>query len=625
LNPIISEMLKHGNTKDPWHAPIALSLYQYLRGTFITDATRNDFISKHVGTMAKLSQQSLEAATKRLLNMLQAWYDADIIYNSKVNKDLRFTEKYQEIANNSTTPMTSEPNEWSTEFGGNGTRTLCGGRPLKFISDKQIEALEVMQSTPFKINTKVLLFAQEHFSSFGKESFSERRAIEWATEHSTADYWLPLFLDWRGRIYTDSGAICSYQGADLHRALCDFGDKYYVDPNSAEYKHFLKSIEAEYGVTEDNYLDIISKFQPSKYKSKEKVWCRLRAAIAINEIKLTNYTGYILQQDATCSGMGHMACIMHDRKLAEKCALLGPIDKDADLYSITANTAISTPRYFTFKEQECDFNISELLKLPQVQAELGNRSQAKKTVMVTAYGSSVVGNATGWAEDSGAKLDEDLKPVEALCKLTWEDCPNWHDTGFIQTVTAAMEQNMSPAQVFLCLANAYSRALDKHFPSIQQFIGHMRKIAQKTHNITGFATLWKSSSGMTCFKQHVTEREEKRTVKLDNSKRTVVPTHKTEHGAAGHAPNRIHSEDVALVTDTAIVAADEGIPIACIHDSWGSKITDALRMRQIVRDSMVKLHSNYLFADEEAIAGVPPISSDLKWDLNEMSDAMIGV
>ena len=93
-------MLKHGNAKDPWHAPIALSLYQYLRGTFITDATRNDFISKHVGTMAKLSQQSLEAATKRLLNMLQAWYDADIIYNSKVNKDLRFTEKYQEIANN---------------------------------------------------------------------------------------------------------------------------------------------------------------------------------------------------------------------------------------------------------------------------------------------------------------------------------------------------------------------------------------------------------------------------------------------------------------------------------------------------------------------------------------------
>lgn len=630
MNICINDMITCTNSRDPYIAALAVSMYHYQRKCrMFASPTTRDFVAETAGTVASLTGSKLDVAVKRVAGIVNMWKAAGILHISADNT-LLFTPKYRKVIDDSgSAPRLTEPTEQDV----NGfvligdSRPLCGGRTKDCISDKQREALDLMQATPYTINREVLAVALNNRQVFANNiAWSERLALDWAEKHVGKDYWLPMFLDWRGRVYTDSGAICSYQGADLHRALCDYSDSFEVVVGSPEWDHFIASVRAEYGVDDSNYSEVIDGPVPASYVSKQHFWCRLRAAFAVREVLTTGRTSYILQQDATCSGMGHMACIMRNGELAEKTALLGPIAKDADLYSQTASTAVSTPRYFSYREQGCSFDISDLLDNADVAAELGARSQAKKTVMVTAYGSSVVGNATGWATDSGAELDENAKPVDALVKLTWDDCPEWRDTGFVATITAAMDKGYTPAQVFLCLANAYGRALDKHHPCIQQFIGHMRRIAQKAHNQTGFAAKWVSSAGMTCTKTHLSQSEETKAVTVgagDAKSRVKLPEYSTRDGAAGHAPNRIHSEDASLVIDSAIRAADEGIFVSPIHDSWGCPVSHALRMREIVRDSMVDLHSNYLFSDEEKAVGVAPLEIG-DWDITEMAANMIG-
>ena len=628
MNPVISDLINADHTNHPlneWRAPVALSLFRYLRGhnTFVNKSAAN-FVAQHAGTMSALTDFSLKDCETFLYSNLAAWRKADIILwvLSDTDNNLRFTDKYREIANAPIRPMLDMPESWDTEFGGNGTRPFISGRPNSFASDKQREALDIMQATPFTINLFVLTRALANKDCFA-DAPMERKALEWASENYGKDYFLPLFLDWRGRIYTDSGALCSYQGGDLHRAMCDFSELDTICIDSPEYAHFLASIEAEYGVTPDNYVDVMQEDVPAVYNSKARFFCRLRAAAAIEEILLTGKTRYILQQDATCSGMGHMACIMKDKALAEKTALLGAIAKDADLYTLTATTAVNTRRYFTYRENGCSFDISSLLDNPEVRAELGSRSQAKKTVMVTAYGSSVIGNAGGWLEDCSFETDEP-KPFDRVITATsWDDCPTWRETGFVATITAAQEAGYTPAEVFLCLANAYGRALNEHFPSIQKFIGHMRAMYQKNFDRTCIAPTWTSSAGMTCQKTKINVDTDNLRTQTFSGTRAQVPHLTTLGSAAGQAPNFIHSEDASLVIDTALAAADAGFAISPVHDSWGCSPSQALRMRTIVRDSMVALHSRDLLAELESNTGYKELPRG-DWDLSDMAANMIG-
>jgi len=629
MNPVIAELLNTHNTSEfkDWAAPLSQSLYRYLHGTInINTKSAQDWVNMHSGTMHALTGKSLLICENHLFTMLINWRAAGLITFtfSKTDSTVDFAGDWKKLANEPIRPLLEEPEPWDTDFGGNGTRPLVSGRPLSVVSKDQIEALNATQATPFTINLFILTRALANKECFS-EAPMELKALEWAKEHYGKDYFLPLFLDWRGRIYTDSGALCSYQGGDLHRALCDFSDCDTIEEGSDELDHFLDSIETEYGVTVDNYVAVMQEDVPSEYNSKSRFFCRLRAAAAIEEVLLTGKTRYILQQDATCSGMGHIACIMRDEKLARKTALLGTVEQADDLYTETATTAVNTPRFFTYREKECDFDISCLLEIDEVRAELSNRKQAKKTVMVTAYGSSVMGNARGWLEDSGF-VPEEVEGAppshDVLSATSWDDCPTWMDTGFVFTITAAQERGFTPAQVFLCLANAYSRALDKNHSCIQRFIGHLRGCYDKVFTRDGSAPTWTNPVGMTCSKTKVESSNATRSITISGKKVTPFVVEKVQ-SAAGQAPNFVHSVDSAVATMSIVDAMNEGFPVAMIHDSWGTSPSKALRMRQLVRDNMVAMHSRNLVATIEENAGKAPLSSG-SWDLNTMSTYLIG-
>lgn len=618
-----------------WVTPLALALFRKIRGRTNFAPSAKEFAAKHGGVYARLTGCTLDEGFNFVYQLVLTWADAGIISIDAAG-DMVLLGKYADEAMAPVRPMLTEPSFHDGEFGGQGTRALASGRPHRFVSDEQKEALDAIQGTAYAVNARVLAFANAMADEGAFEDgqqVMERNALAFANDNLAdgQSYWLPCFLDWRGRIYTDCGAILSYQGGDLHRALCWYADAKAIDVNSDAWAQFLVSIAAEYGVTMDNYRDVLS---GNVHGSKPL--CVYAAAVAIDEVVTTGKTAYIWQQDATCSGMGHMACIMRDGELARRTALLGPISKSEDLYTMTASFAIENDRFFTYREEAADLSIVDLLTDSSVRSELGNRTCAKKPVMIIAYGSSVTGIAQGWCTDAGVDFDvvaerwegeeADLNQVQLLSLVEWSDVVMTRELPFTITVEAAKAAGIKPGVLMLCLANAYSRSLQEQFPSIAKFISHMKRIAVRTYKATGFAAGWRSSAGMVCFAQP-TQPLGERSVSLTVNKRRVVvnvPALEATDGQAGQSPNRIHSEDASVVIKSVNDCATSGVAISPIHDSWGSHIADGLVVRQAVRDAMVDIHSGYLFDAEESACGIKSQLPRGDWDINAMVPSMIG-
>ena len=653
MNDILKALVAAESTKiiAEWRLPLAQSFLRYFARKN-SNRTLNQWFERVVGVYALASKQSAAGATQDLLRQISIWQQDGLLTLVPHSKGTRVVITCDDEYGVIVYPMLTEPSFHEDDNGGNGTRPLAGGRPHKYVSDTQKDALDAIQGTAYVVNPRVLcaaIDARERglFADQEKRSFRlEQRAIDFASDNLAdgESYWLPCFVDWRGRIYTDSGAMLSYQGSDLHRGLCWFAEAREVSMLSEAWAEFVEASEAEYGVTMDNYKSIID---ADITDVTGKQFRRLACAIAFDEVVTTGKTGYIWQQDATCSGMGHIAAIMGDGRLAKATALLGKISKDEDLYTITAKNSLGNFHWRTDGGKSI-FDLSKVVEDADVCAEVTNRSAAKSPVMLSAYGSRINGMIRSWMIECQvvdldgnpiSKEDLDLYTKEDLEEIEWDqligELPQ-----FKLTMSRARALGASPFIAFGCVANAYRKALMKEFPCIEEFQGHMATIARKTFDIKGRPSAWRSAAGMLCVSAPLIAdgtidhdittdgvRMRTTTVSLHNQ---PVSDDKSERalqvsnlaGQAGYAPSRIHSEDASVVVLSVLDAADQGVVIAPIHDSWGSHISNGLVVRNAVRDAMVTVHGQYLFADEEAAAGCGRLSCG-DWDISEISTNLI--
>ena len=639
-----------------WHMPLAQSFLRFFR-TAHSSRTLAVWIEKNVGVFALSQRCTAAEATRTLATIIGEWKSNGIIDTSTTTRGTTVSFCNMTKADFIVEPMLTEPAFHAGDEGGSGTRAIVGGRPHKYVSDEQKDALDAIQGTAYCVDNRVLMAAidaQERglFADTDKRSFVlENRAIDFASSELAdgESYWLPCFLDWRGRIYTDSGAMLSYQGSDLHRGLCHFADAKPVDVLSEGWAEFLESAAAEYGVTPENAQEItitpISDVTGNQFR-------RLACAFAILDVLSTGKTGYIWQQDATCSGMGNMACIMRDRNLAKATALLGKISKADDLYCQTSTEAVRNPRYFRLtvdgKADKVIFDFSSALEDEAIFAELSARNTAKKPVMLSSYGSSAYGLASSWMTACGI-LDDDgqlMSDVAAkdLCSedlemVDWDHLAGSPE-GLALSTARAQAMGATPWEWFMCLATAYQHALMRLYPSIGMFQSHMKKIARKTFVATGKPSFWRNSVGMLCVYAPVIADDEA-TLRITTSggeQKFTLPVFSSSvtsedkdiaarqidrlSGQSGMPPCRIHSEDAAIVCLSVLDVADDGIVVAPIHDSWGTHICDGLRVRQAVRDAMITVHSADLLVEQEKAAGLAPIARG-DWDLNEIKPTLI--
>ena len=444
-------------------------------------------------------------------------------------------------------------------------------------------AVNYLSAGKFKPNGLILstmnaLASEGYFDP--KKNMMELLMLQEFAEFGTGEYYLPMFPDFRYRVYTDSQGIASYQGGDCHRAICDFAER--LPASDEDIQIFLEVIAEEYGVTEENYQEILSDpVQFIKDFTGKKPFCTLRAAEAIREMKEDGVSGYILQQDQTASGP----------------ALFGWFTGDEGLCRFT-NFYSSTTKQCLYKATAQLVEGADLLPMQVRNNPLFvERKTAKTFIMPMVYSAANPSLTRGailkdgkkrikFLDDIGNYLPGSLEAV-SLDDLNGRFSDVWKDMGWSLAVRVAAD-----------VARAYENAL---FGSktvgglttrLRPAMVSLKRASRSVQNAGGVLN-WTSPSGCKVFNRQLSVDLEADPVFINlrggDGKRHRVSFQPIAVGSSDAAapPNVIHSVDGSIVHFVAVRAMEDGYRLAPIHDSFGTHICGARWMRHTFKMVMV--------------------------------------
>jgi len=459
------------------------------------------------------------------------------------------------------------------------------------LSPTYMEAVNYLSEGTFVPNPLILAtmrsLASEGFFDPKKDMMELLMLKEFAV-FGTREYFLPMFPDFRYRVYTDSQGIASYQGGDAHRAICDFSEK--LPASDHDIQIFLQVVAEEYGVTEANYRSILA--DPVafiKTATSKKPFCTLRAAEAIREILEEGKSGYILQQDQTASGPALFGWFTGDEGLC-RFTNLYPSETKQCIYRATAELV----------------DKGGLLP-PQVRGNplFWDRKTAKGFIMPMVYSAANPSLTRGailkdgtkkikFLDDIGNYLPGSLEAI-SLDDLNGRFCDVWRDMGWELAVRVASD-----------VARAYENALFGS-ETVSGLTTRLRpammaiKAASRAVGKAGCVLNWTSPSGCHVFnRQMVVDLEAdpitiNLTSRYDGRYRVSFQPVKMESSDAAGPPNVIHSVDASLVHFLAVMAKNSGYRLAPIHDSFGTHICGAFWVRRAFRVAMIhKLDRQWL-------------------------------
>ncbi len=130
------------------------------------------------------------------------------------------------------------------------------------------------------------------------------------TAHHRGALFHDSFCDWRGRVYVMAGEYGSLMHNKAVRSMLEAPVAEEVGPEA--YIYMLQCIEQEFDVTLSNYREVMDITITNTSDAQ-----RVRAALAIHEVKTTGATAYLLEQDASCSGGQIIALLTGDQNLGE--------------------------------------------------------------------------------------------------------------------------------------------------------------------------------------------------------------------------------------------------------------------------------------------------------------------
>jgi len=534
--------------------------------------------------LSSLNNSTLEEGYRAVLKALAVLVDKKYLTVFKTEKGIQKITWMSDIADHverlDTVAFTHPeyPPEDHSHIQESGKRSAVTRRPVTVLSDEVLRAMNIVQNTPYCINSRVL---QTMLQCSSRTSTSTKKAIDQALLIGNRRYYLRVFCDWRGRIYTDSRALLSYQGDDPNRALCQY--KEYVDVDTEDILFAKEVIKEEYGeYVATEYKAIANDPISFMLRSEHTSWCALAGAMALEEAERTGRSRYILQQDASCSGFQHIASIMGDEELARETNIIG---NSGDLYTSAAKAV-------EHSHLNVENEVDQLLQ--RHWPTITSRNAAKGVVMLTGYGSSARGIAKSWLENMGYKVETTGEKENRILEIieTPEILPNH----LLKNMLLDAQKNaLDEADVLTKLAEKYQKALLEKYPSISRFVNCVRNAAKDYFDMYGVAIRWDSPSAMRCIAAKCTLMEKLEPLKVQATSGKIrlnvsIPGNQLNEQATGAAPNLIHSIDAALVHYTILAMS----PVSPIHDSFGTHMKYAKELAETVREEMIKLdHWNY--------------------------------
>ena len=446
------------------------------------------------------------------------------------------------------------------------------------------------------LSTMKTLMDADYFNS-PKHDRMELLMLSEFDNFGTDPYLLPMFPDGRWRLYTDSNGVASYQLGDWHRAICDYAATFKCGDEDIHYA--LTLIDDEYGVCEDNYLSILS--DPAAFVRNhrdfgiaKKPACSLRAAEAIREMIEEGTTSYILQQDQTNSGAALYSWFNGDVNLARLTNFVLSKTKQC-LYTAAAQMVSALA------------DAGRVSAAAKAHAAFFARGTGKTCIVPMVYGAASESTMKGLILDDPQKpsaptfldLKQDYIPG-SLDNLRTDQFNSthlefWKDIGWKEAVKVGLD-----------VASAYELAV---YGSEQQGIDGLTSRLRPTMQALKDAAQNAEDKGRTCSFQSPSGCPVNNYKVLVDGEADSVPVEyyiggkrhrafmlpmETVSSVSATPPNAIHCVDGSVVHFVGPMCQRYGMPFSPIHDSFGTAVPFARRMKSLVRSAIMMIPQDWL-------------------------------
>jgi len=406
-------------------------------------------------------------------------------------------------------------------------------------------------------------------------------------------FYLPVYADFRGRIYTLSNYL-SYQGNDLARSLLLFDSKEKLNHKGLECLNIYLSNLAGYDklswndrldksniITEQfleaalDYLNNLSNDKLNKLivNISEPFQFISIGLAKLDYLKATEDNNKCIIRnpilfDASCSGIQHISALTLDTNLA----------KYTNVITNKENPSQEIPEDFYIYSVEL---INEKLKKsdnPNIQKIKLNRKIIKRTVMTIPYNISLNG--------IGEQLQEHLKKIWVLNNYEFIIPENISVDGLSFTITS---------KEFGLLTKLVYNVLTTEIPSLKKLTNYFKNIINILNSIN-IPITWETPAGLKLRYQQIKFESKVIKNKLIKTSKPItisIPTDKIDKikMLRSFMPNFIHSLDASnvhlLLKDLSI---KNKIPLYTIHDCFASTPNNIELLELKVKEAFINIY-----------------------------------
>jgi DNA-directed RNA polymerase, mitochondrial len=508
-----------------------------------------------------------------------------------------------------------------------------------------LDGLNALQSVPWIINQRVLdvlracrkhgivvgglpaelpKLPPDHPEHHERENYNRsQRADTFALENDlkTAEYlgtsrfFVPMNLDYRGRVYPMSPF--AFIGSDRMRSLFLFADPQPIGEagiywlkvhlaNRGEFNSIHKAPFSDRVAWVDANLDkieatVCDPLKDNFWRQAEKPFQFLAASFELMAA-LRHGPGYVtgipVSFDGSCSGIQHLTAMTR----APEASLVNLIPNaiPQDVYQTVGAQMLERVNGAHKGEDQQQREMAQTwLDYFQHPKAWSPRQVVKRNVMTYFYSSPQFGLSTQQEEDL---MEKELK------KKVREHIFDIHPFG----------DKHQQAQAARFMGAHVYRTIENIAPLPAQVMKFLRKIAG-AHAHVSKPTRWVTPNGFPWINRYYEEYGQRinlwlhdRSVRLRYQTLIYEEGRKIDKTAArnGIAPNFVHALDAAHLLRVAAAAARAGITqTATVHDSFGCLPSQAGRFRQIIREEFIRLYRDHdVLRDilEQAKADLPP-------------------
>jgi hypothetical protein len=444
--------------------------------------------------------------------------------------------------------------------------------------NKQIELYEVLKHNSQYYCDRTVLQTSLLFS-------------RWCSNKNNSIYF-PLFVDWRGRILTNTGSF-SYQQGELARSLVLFRDGQILNKSGLE---SLKIYTANcFGKDKlpynkrltwvDENIDNITKLDLDFIFKADEPFLFLSCCLELKGYfsDPNNFISRLpIYKDATCNGLQHLSLMISDINLAKYVNILisSRDDVPQDVYSFMV-----TKVKIKIKELiDIDGYYSKLLYINII------RKFIKRAIMTIPYGATVRG-IVNQLKTEFFKLDgfEKGKPVYSLIDNKY----NKDNLDF----------NLSYKEIN-ALGKILHDILYETFDSLKLLVSYFKKMNQKLKTLN-LNPIWLTPGGLTIEQKYVFTEEKTITSKILGKRKSItrrtpiVDEINLKKQNEGIVPNIVHSFDASNISllIKELLKNKHNINILTIHDCFATNANNVELMVFNVKVAFSMLYSNKSFVD----------------------------